>query len=200
MPVPVNEAKAGRPRREEARRRVLKIALNQVFDIGFRAVTVESIAAEAAVAKTTIYRHWPNKAAVVMDAFLMEMEPVTLFPPHEQAIESIRLQMRSQIRQFRGKFGILLSALIGEAQVDKEMHEALQIRWYLPRRLKFKEVLKMAVKQGDLRNDLDLEVAIDMIYAPVYHRLLFGHAPLTDSFMDLLLEELRAGISPSGSE
>ncbi len=61
----------GRPRSERLHRAILKTAFKLVLELGFRAVSVELIAAKAGVGKTTIYRRWPNKAAVVMDAFTL---------------------------------------------------------------------------------------------------------------------------------
>jgi AcrR family transcriptional regulator len=173
---------------------ILKTALKRVFDVGFRGVTVESIAAETGVGKTTIYRHWPNKAAVIMAAFLMEVEPITIFPPQPRAIDTLRLQMRSQVRQFGGKYGVLIRALIGEAQVDPDMAKAFREQWIIPRRGLLREVIEMAQIQGDFRDDIDFETAMDMIYAPVYFRLLAGHAPLSEYYVDTLLEEVRKGL------
>jgi AcrR family transcriptional regulator len=197
MDSEIKQTKAGRPRNEVAQQTILKTALKQVSEVGFRAVSVESIAAEARVAKTTINRHWPNKAAVVMDAFLMEVEPHTVFPVCDRAIDSLRLQMQAQVREFRGRLGILIRALIGEAQVDQDMAKALRDQFVLPHRRKFREIIEEAMRQGDLRNDLDPVVAMDMIYAPIYFRLLMGHAPLNDSYLEALLEDVRSGLGPS---
>ena len=90
---------------------------------GFRAVTLEGIAEEAGVARTTVYRRWPNKAAVVMDAFLTQVAPGIAFPEHPIAVERLRLQMQLLARAFRQGPGLLIRALIAEAQFDEELRD-----------------------------------------------------------------------------
>src|SRR5277367_995404 len=82
----VEQESAGQRRGEQVRRLILETAIELVFDAGFRSVSVESIAAKAGVAKTTVYRRWPNKAAVVMDAFMMRVGSGTLFPPAKKVM------------------------------------------------------------------------------------------------------------------
>src|SRR5258708_7433907 len=84
----------GRPRDKNADARILKTALRLVERIGFRSVSMEAIAAEAHVARTTIYRRWPNKATVIMDAFLAEVGPGIAFPELPTAPESLRIQIK----------------------------------------------------------------------------------------------------------
>ena len=81
-----SNARRGRPRNDEIRQLILTSALDLAFEVGFRALTVEAIAAKTGVGKTTIYRRWPNKGAVVMDAFLSIVGPKTLFPSTDRAI------------------------------------------------------------------------------------------------------------------
>ena len=192
----VEKLKQGRPRSEKVHKAILETALRQAFAMGFRAVSIESIAAEAGVGKPTIYRRWPNKAAVVMDAFLVQVEPGTVFPAKERAIDSLRLQMLSQVKAFRGKFGRLIKALLGEAQFDPEMAEAFRERWIMPRRRKLRTVIEEAMRRGDFRKDIDPELAMDMLYAPIYYRLQIGSGPLSESFVNGLLEQARKGLEP----
>src|SRR5258705_10427676 len=95
---PMQETKSGRPRSEERHNAILQTAIDLVLELGFRAVSIESIAAKAGVAKTTIYRRWPNKAAVVMEAFMLRFDSGTQFPPAKTVTEIIRLQMRPMER------------------------------------------------------------------------------------------------------
>lgn len=187
-------AQRGRPRSDEVHQTILKVALEQVFEIGFRVLSVESIAAKAGVGKTTIYRRWPNKAAVVMDAFLMAVGPQTGFPTTARAVDSIQLQMRAQARAFSSEFGTLIKALLGEAQFDPELAEAFRERWILPRRQMARETIEEAIRQGDLRRDINPEAAIDLLYAPVYYRLQIGTGPIDEAFVDGLYEHVMAGL------
>ena len=99
---------AGQARGERVRRLILETAIDLVFEVGFRSVSVELIAARSGVAKTTIYRRWPNKAAVVMDAFMMRVGSETLFPPAKTVADRVRLQMHAMAKVFTGKDGALV--------------------------------------------------------------------------------------------
>ena len=129
-----HEPRKGRPRSGRLHQAILKTAFNLVLDVGFRAVSIEAIAAKIGVGKTTIYRRWPNKAAVIMDAFTLKVGSGSLFPKADTVTESIRLQMRAMARSFRGSDGALVKALLAEAQFDRELAKAFRERWTLPRR------------------------------------------------------------------
>ena len=183
----------GRPRSERRQKAILKAALDLVVEFGFRVVSVESLAAKTGVAKTTIYRRWPNKAAVVMDAF-MERLLRTQFPDTKKATDSIRLQMRSMAKAFRTKDGAVLKALLAESQFDAELATAIRERWTLPRRKLALAVLQKAVSQGELRRNIDLEATIDLLYAPMYYRLQRGTPPLSDEYIDEIFDQVMEGL------
>jgi AcrR family transcriptional regulator len=188
----------GRPRIEQVHEAVLAAALEEVSAVGFRALGIDAIANRAGVAKTTIYRRWPNKAAVVMDAFLAHLGPDTDFPQTERAIESMRLQLRAQARAFRGKYGKLVKALVGEAQFDPELASAFSERWRMPRRKAAAEMLRRAIEEGDIRRDVDIDVAIDTLYAPLYYRLQIKSGPLSDAFADQVFDQVFMGLKTHG--
>ena len=188
-------ARGGRPRSERLHQAILKTAIDLVLEVGFRAVSIESIAAKTGVGKTTIYRRWPNKAAVVMDAFMMRVGSETLFPKTEKVAESIRLQMRTMAKAFRSRDGALVKALLAEAQFDAELATAFRERWTLPRRKMALGVLQEAVRKGELRRDIDLEATIDVLYAPLYYRLQMGTGPLSDAYVDGIFRHAMEGLA-----
>jgi AcrR family transcriptional regulator len=191
------ETRGGRPRSERIHQAILKTAIDLVLEIGFRAVSIESIAAKTGVGKTTIYRRWPNKAAVIMEAFMQRVGSETLFPSAPTAIESIRLQMRSMAKVFRGKDGALVKALVAEAQLCPEFAIIFRDRWTLPRRKLALGILKEAVRGGELRPNLDLEATIDLLYAPLYYRLQMVTGPLSDTYIDIIFEHTIIGLRPT---
>lgn len=187
-------AKGGRPRCEATHRKVLNTAMELVYELGFKAVSVEAIAAKSGVAKTTIYRRWPNKAAVIMDAFMMRVGSGTLFSQSETILESIRLQMRAMAKVFRGKDGDLMRGLLAEAQFDPDLAAAFQERWTLPRRAMAREVFQEAIKRGEIRKNIDVEAVIDMMYAPLYYRLQMRTGPLNMAYADEIFSHAMEGI------
>ncbi len=176
----------GRPRNKDADTQILKAALQLVEKIGFKAVSMEGIAAAAGVARTTIYRRWPNKAAVVMDAFLAEIGPDVSFPEADSALESIRLQMRLLAGAFRGRLGLLIRSLWAEAQFDPELERAFRDQWLEKRRDVARKVIRQGILTGEIAPECDPDILLDALYGGLYYRLLLGSGALTDKYVDAL--------------
>jgi len=184
----------GRPRSERAHRAILQAANDLLESEQFAAVTVEAIAERAGVSKATVYRWWPNRAAVVMDGFLSIVSSQVPFPHTGRAREDIRIHMRRLAEAFSGKIGSTVAALIAEGQSDPELAEALRSRWLSVRRAEAREILELGIERGELREDLDPEVAVDVLYGPIYYRMLVGHAPLDDDFANALADHIFSGL------
>jgi AcrR family transcriptional regulator len=185
----------GRPRSERAHRAILQAANELLESEGFAAVTMEAIAERAGVSKATIYRWWPNRAAVVMDGFLSIVSSEVPFQHTGHAREDIRIHMRRLAEAFSGKIGRTVAALIAEGQSDPELAEALRSRWLSVRRAEAREILELGIERGELRDDIDLEVAVDVLYGPIYYRMLVGHATLEGDFADALADHIFAGLA-----
>ncbi len=188
--------KMGRPRSEAARRAILRAAGDLLARDGFADVTVEAIAAEAGVGKATIYRWWPGKAAVVLDAFLAAAGPCAPFPDTGCLEEDLRGQMRALAQALGGRAGTVLRGVLAEAQSDPEAAEAFRTRYLAPRRTETRRVLDRAQARGQLCPHADLETAADALYGPLYFRLTAGHAPLDAAFVDSLLALVFHGLRP----
>jgi AcrR family transcriptional regulator len=186
----------GRPRDPRIDLLVLQTAAKLVLTHGLRAVSIDSIAAAAGVGRMTIYRRWPNKAAIVMDAFVARVDPTTLFAPAANYLESIRLQMRTMTQALRGKDGALLRILLAEAQHCPDVAEALKERWTMPRRRMAIAYFQQGIREGWLRPDVDPNTMIDLLYAPLYYRLQMGTGPLTDAYADQVFEQAMRGLRP----
>ncbi len=189
--------RSGRPRSEKIHQAILKAAVDLVLSTGFRAVTMEAIAEKAGVGRMTIYRRWPNKAAVVMDAFVGRVDSETLFAPAKNYIDSIRRQMRTMAKAFRGQDGTLIRALLAEAQFDPELAVALRERWTMPRRRMAIKYFQEGIRAGELRADVDPDAMIDVLYAPLYYRLQMGTGPLSNAFVDEIFEHAMKGLAVS---
>jgi AcrR family transcriptional regulator len=189
----------GRPRSERAHRAILQAANELLENEGFAAVTVEAIAERAGVSKATIYRWWPNRAAVVMDGFLSIVSSEVPFPHTGHAREDIRIHMRRLSEAFSGNLGRTVAALIAEGQADPELAEALRSRWLSVRRTEAREILELGIERSELREDLDPEVAVDVLYGPIYYRMLVGHASLDEDFADTLADHVFAGLRAQDS-
>jgi AcrR family transcriptional regulator len=185
----------GRPRSDEAHQRILEAAYALMNQIGFNDLTIEAIAARAEVGKPTIYRRWSSKAHLVMDAFLAAINPALTFPNSGSVQEDIRLQMQQLVKVLLSPPGQIIAMLIGGGQTDTELIEAFRENWLMPRRKAASEVFKKGVELGELRSDVDVEIAIDALYSPLFYRLLLRHAPLTQDFVDELVDVVMKGLA-----
>lgn len=183
----------GRPRSQAAHDAILKAALRLITKSGFRAVSVNEIAAEAGVGKMTLYRHWPNKAAVVMDSLLELIGDETAFPRASSALESLRRQLHLQAAFFRSSRGNLIRSLVSEAQSDPELAAAFRDRWLNPRREGVRQNIQVAISEGLLRGDFNIDTAIDQLYGSLYYRLLLGSGAIDEEFIEDTYQQFLAG-------
>jgi AcrR family transcriptional regulator len=184
----------GRPRSEKARRSIIKAAQALLADGGLGAVTMEAVAARAGVGKPTVYRWWPDRHAVAMAA-LMETEldkPVR--SGGSSAIAALRAQLRAIAKRFATTTGRHVASMIAAAQTESELSKAFRNHFVLARRAEGKALLERAMQNREVRRDLDAEVALDLLYGPLFFRLLMGHAPLDEAFVDGVLDQALQGM------
>jgi AcrR family transcriptional regulator len=196
--VPSKTAKTGgRPRSEHATRSVLKAVLSLGEEIGFGNITVEGIAAKTGVAKTTIYRRWPNVSSIVVDALLAEMTLAAPLELRSTARENLTWTMLKLARAFRGRQGKILRELICRSQNDTGLQDAIRLRLFAPRRSASQAIIMKGIKQGELRADVDVDVMLDALFGPIYYRLLVPHhrRPISDAYVNVLVETVFAGIA-----
>lgn len=162
---------------------------------GYASVTIEGIAARASVAKTTIYRWWPTKAAIFMELY-NEIAAKTLIALDTGSVEEdLRNLLQGLFKLFTTtSAGPAMVGMISEAQSNPEVAKAFQKQFMFHRRQVTHALLKRGVERGELQADLDIELAIDVISGPIWYRLLQGHAPLDDHFADGVVRQVLFGI------
>lgn len=195
--TPVKQGR-GRPRSEETDNKILRAAYEMLIEVGFMDLTIEGVAARARVGKPTIYRRWSSKAQLAMDAFLSKVNPEVAFPDTGSVKEDFREQMYKIVKLMNSSRGEILATVIGCGQMDNELIEAFRENWLLPRRDDAKRIFQRGVEQGELRNDVDAEVAIDALYSPLFYRLLLKHLPLSGDFVDRLVDVVIEGLVIDG--
>jgi AcrR family transcriptional regulator len=175
----------GRPRSEESRQSILRSTLKLLQqDGGFPELSIEAIAADANVGKTTVYRWWPTKAALVADAFSASAEEELQFPNTGSVARDMSLQMRRLIRIFQSPRGKVVAALLAGGQSDPELIESFRDRFLWPRRKQAYQTLQRGIDRGELPANSDLNLILDSLYGPIYMRFLIRHAKLDESFAD----------------
>lgn len=178
----------GRPRSERVRKAVLRSTLALLKRDGFDALTIESVAARAGVGKATVYRRWPNKAELVIAAFVSAVGPELSFPKTGPVLRAIRQQMRRWVVIYRGPLGHIVATVVGAGQSQPEILKAFRSHWVEPRRIEARRLLRQAMKQGEIRADLDPDDVLDLLYGPLYLRFLLKHAPLDRAFVDAVFK------------
>jgi AcrR family transcriptional regulator len=186
-------------RSEASRSAILEATVALLEETTVQKLSIEAIAKRACVGKTTIYRWWPSKAAVVIDAFIEHHLINTPIPEDLPVREALSVHLRSLIRQYAGPEGRLVAQIIAEAQYDPSTLVDFRERFWDGRRAAIHELLERGVRSGEIRADVDVDLLVEMIYSPVYLRLLFGYRPLSEDYAEQALDVAFAGMaSPSG--
>lgn len=188
------EKKKGRPRNAATEKAILTASYDLLLETGFGAVTVEKIAERAKVSKATIYKWWPNKAAVVMDGFLSAAMSRLPVPDTGSVIGDIVIQVTNLARFLTSREGKVINELIAEGQFDSKLAEEYRLRYFNPRRLDSRHILERGVQRGELKQDADLEICIDLIYGPLFYRLLVTGEKLDEAFIKILVTYAFEGI------
>jgi AcrR family transcriptional regulator len=183
----------GRPRDEVCRGRILKAALLVFEELGFNNTTTDAIAERAGSGKTTIYRWWPNKAAVLVEALREAVAEELPFPDTGDLREDLRLQLRNFVKLITGPRGGAFKAFVAAAQSDPEVSEAFRSIWIRPRRGNAKARLER-YRGSTFRADVDLDLVMDVIYGPLYYRLLIGRTEFPEDYTDRLTDLVLASI------
>ena len=161
----------GRPRREGADEEILAAALALLRERKYRDFSVDEIALRTGVAKTTIYRRWPSKGALVAAT----VEPLASADLEAPDTGTLRGDLTVLLRRFSetvsGELGPVVAALIGESQTDTELQQILK-KALTPRRKLFHDALDRGVQRGELAADTNRELFVDMLRGPIWTRLL----------------------------
>lgn len=180
---PEKSRNAGRPRSEETRRLILKSALFLLEKEALQSITIEAIAKSAGVSKATIYRWWNSKALIVMDAFIEHHIIKTPMRRDLPPREAIAQHMRSLVEQYAGWGGRIVAQILAEAQSDPAIGREFRERFHYNRRAVVREVMEEWRQSGEIDPHTNIEMLMDVLYAPIYMRLIVGHAPLDDRFV-----------------
>lgn len=184
-------------RSEASRSAILEATIELLEDTTVQKLSIEAIAKEAGVGKTTIYRWWPSKAAVVIDAFLELHLTNTPIPEDLPVREALGVHLRSLIRQYRSPTGRLVAQLIAESQYDPETLATFRGRFWDGRRAAVTALVERGIREGEVRDSIDAELVTEMIYSPVILRLLFGHRPLSEEYAQQAIDVAFDGLGAS---
>jgi AcrR family transcriptional regulator len=178
----------GRPRSEEARLSILHSTLKLLAKKGFSELTIEAVAAHASVGKATVYRWWPDKAALIADAFASSTTRKLHFPDTGSIRSDMSQQMGQLVKILRSRRGRIVSAMLGAGQSDRNLIAAFRERFLKPRRQEAYATLRRGIRRGQLRKNVDMDLLLDSLYGPIYMRFLIRHDSLTSEFVEGLCD------------
>jgi AcrR family transcriptional regulator len=192
----------GRPRSERSHLAIIRATLELLVEVGFQRLTMEQVQRRAGVGKATIYRRWASKHELVKDAirhFSAEL-PV---PDTGSLAEDYAELGRAVVQIARDRnAALLMPRLLSEASGDPELHEIFYAQLVEPRRRVLRISLERARDRGELRPDVDLELAIDMLVGPVIYRFLITGGDLAPAAAigPRVLEVVLDGLRPPGPD
>ncbi|HEX4146570.1 MAG TPA: TetR/AcrR family transcriptional regulator [Pirellulales bacterium] len=184
----------GRPRSVATQVAILNATIELLEKQSLRDVTADAIAQRAGVSKATIYKWWPNKTLVALDAFLARAESAVAVPDTGCTREDVERQLKAVIAFYTNSQGRLIREFIAAGQTDPDLLVMFRQRFLTYRRETVRIIWERGVERGDIRGDLDCELVIDLIYGPVFWRLLAGHCLLDDRQAEAIVAAVFGGI------
>ena len=184
-----------RPRSVRAHDDVLAAARTLFAERGIEQTSMDAIAEASGVSKATIYKWWPNKYAVAIDAFLSELMADSFDPDTGNARDDLAAVVRGIMHFYSGPSGAVFAQLIGEAQSDPMIQKELRTNLVDSRRELFRAIWARGVARGELRHDVDPDAAIDVMIGPALYRRMMGHAPLTEAAADAIVDAAIRGLA-----
>jgi AcrR family transcriptional regulator len=187
----------GRPRSETSRQAILAAARELLFEHGLNSVSMDALAQHAGASKATIYRWWPSKELLALDALFSQWDAGVPEPPDTGSLAGDLLALiRPWARQLAKKpYGRIIAALVSSAQTDPRFATEYRARFVQPRREPARIILARAVARGEIPPGFDLEAILDLLYGPFYLRILHGHAPLNDRFARTIVDYVVAAVA-----
>jgi AcrR family transcriptional regulator len=188
----------GRPRSEARKQAILQAAFDLLGERGLEATSMDSVADLAGVSKATIYRWWDSKELLALDALYAHWDVAVPEPRHTG---SLRAEMLALVRPWvrlasAGPSARIVIALLTKANSDAEFGRAYRSRFLEPRRDRARAMFVRAIGRGEIPAGTDVEVALDLIWGPLYHRLVQGHGPLNERVATRVVDMALDGILP----
>lgn len=187
----------GRPRSAEAHGAILDATFELLKEVGYDALAMEAIATRAGVGKATVYRRWSTKEALVAEALERFMRAIRV-PDTGTTRDDLLGMMDSAVAMYRepSTHG-LLSALVAAMARSERIAQAVRSGFIAARRDGLRQVLERGVARGDLRQGLDLELALDVLGGPLFYRALITGGPIDERLTRDVVDVVLRGLAPS---
>ncbi len=190
------ERPPGRPRDARADRAILEATRELIAEAGVHGFRTDEVAARAGVGKGAIYRRYRSKDELVTAAVAALVDEEIAVPDTGSTREDLLVLMREAVALDRGSAaGRLIPNLIGAMAQNPDLARAVRDGFLSGRRGALSEVLRRGVERGDLRPDLDLELALDVLGGPLFYRLLVTGGPLDEQLAEGVADLILRGFA-----
>jgi AcrR family transcriptional regulator len=180
----------GRPRSEESEEAILAATIQLLSEKPLRDISMEEIARKAGVGKATIYKWWPSKAYVALDAFVRKTNQMVPTPDTGSVRRDTLEQLRSLVVFYMSPAGHILGQFVAESQIDKEFASLFRERFIKPMREAVGIIFDRGVERGEIDQNLNRELVLDLIYGLPIYRMMVRHASLEDKLADEMVSIL----------
>jgi AcrR family transcriptional regulator len=184
----------GRQRCQAAEAAILKATSELMKEQCLREVTADAIAERAGVSKATIYKWWPNKNRVALDAFLIQLQEQVPIPDTGSVLRDFTEHLVVATRFYTSRYGRMLAQFLAEGQSDSDFLALFKERFQQPRRNSVRVIWERAVARGEVRKDIDVDLVIDLLFGPVVYRLLCHHSQLDDAAAKSIVDVVFHGL------
>lgn len=170
--------------------------LELIDRVGYRSVTIDAVARGSGVSRSTIYRHWSSRDALVLEAFTSYVDESTEVADTGDAIADLRTYLlKLAFRVSIGGAGPIVKGLITDSLGDDEFGESFRAKVIEPRRHGFLQILRRGQQRGQIRTDVDLRSVVDALYGSIHHRLLMTGEPIDARFASTLTDFAQLGLA-----
>lgn len=174
-------------RNEHSRQAILDASMSLIAELGYDNVSIEAIAKRAGCGKQTIYRWWPSKGAVVLEAATRSLDPVVAFPDTGDIVADLRGQLLGILELISTTgFGAAYRGVIAAGQSDPGLLNAVYEQIIEPNVKGFGARAALAQERGEVRADADVQTLRDVLYGVIEYRM-FHAMPLEPQHIDALL-------------
>ncbi len=187
----------GRPRSELCHASILDSVLSLLEREGYGALTIEGVARHAKVGKQSIYRRWRSKAELVLEAYASHVETKVPIPDRGSLHEDLLTFLGSAFRRLNRTSGSIMRGLMADGVHDADFNRLLRDVFILKRRQSVGQILARGLVRGELRADTDIDLMLDLLFGPIWYRLLSQHGKLDMVFAAGLCDALLRGFGLS---
>jgi AcrR family transcriptional regulator len=197
--IPDDDARSlrGRPRSTQCHGAILDSVLQLMQKEGYNAVTIEGVARHAGVGKQTIYRWWGSRAELILEAFANYAADLVPTPDRGSLREDLEAFIAAGFKRLSRDYGAIMRGLMADAVLDPDFNKILREAFIFKRRAATRVILERGVKRGEIAKNADLELMTDMLFGPVWFRLLVQHAKLDAGFARQLVGAVIGAFAPA---